>query len=300
MATQSPPSRDRDADFSMEDFALALEQFNYDFQRGQVVQGKVIGYESGGAYVDIGAKSPAFLPLEEASLRKVADVSAIVTLDEERDFLIIREQNADGQVTLSLRQLEIRRVWNALAEMQESSRSLSVRVLAVNKGGVTVDAQGLRGFIPRSHLVERDLESLVGTTLTASVLELDRDRNRVILSNRLATRSASFSQLELGQLVEGKVASIKPYGVFVDLEGTTALLHIQQISKNYVKSLDAVFQVGQTLKAMIVNLDEGKGRISLSTKVLENHPGEMLEDLATVMAEAEAREGRARKAVLGE
>ncbi|WP_421658780.1 S1 RNA-binding domain-containing protein [Leptothermofonsia sp. ETS-13] len=301
MESKSTRSRLAESSFSMEDFEKALEQFDYQFQKGQIVSGKVVSYETDGAFVDIGAKSPAFLPLQEASLRRITDVSLVLPLNEEREFLIIKEQDAEGQVTVSLRQFEIKQVWDRLAEMQDSSQSLQVRVTGVNKGGVTVDVQGLRGFIPRSHLNERDdLESLKGTSLTATILELDRDRGKLVLSNRLATRSVAFSQLEVGQLVEGKVAGIKPFGVFVDLDGTSALLHINQISKNYVESLPVLFQVGQSIKAMIADLDEGRGRISLSTKVLENFPGEMLENMADVMAEAESRQGRARKTLLGE
>lgn len=296
MELKSTRSASTDSSFSMEDFEKALEQFDYEFQRGQVVQGKVISYETDGAFVDIGAKSPAFLPLQEASLRRITDISLILPLNEEREFLIIKEQDADGQVTVSLRQFEIKQVWDNLADMQSSNQSLQVRVTGTNKGGVTVDVQGLRGFIPRSHLAgQDDLESLKGSTLTAVILELNRDRNKLVLSNRLATRSVAFSQLEVGQLVEGKVSGIRPFGVFVDLDGTSALLHINQISKNYIESLPALFQVGQPIKAIIADLDEGRGRISLSTKVLENFPGEMLENAATVMAEAESRQERARK-----
>jgi len=288
--------------FSMDDFAKALDQFNYQFQKGQVVRGKAFSHDTNGAYVDIGAKSPAFLPLEEASLRRVTDLSAIVPLQEECEFLILREQDADGQITLSLRELEIKQTWDRLAERRDDSQSLQVRVTGTNKGGVTVDVQGLRGFIPRSHLVERDnLDALKGQTLTASILELDQERKKLVLSNRLATRSASFSQLEIGQLVDGKIASIKPFGVFVEFgSGTTGLLHINQISKNYIESLPNLFQVGQSIKAIIAGLDEGKGRISLSTKVLENFPGEMLEKPADVFAEAESRQERAKKALLGD
>lgn len=285
----------------MDDFAKALEQHDYQFAKGQIVQGRVYSYESNGALIDIGGKSPAFLPIEEASVRAVTDVSAVLPLDEERDFLIIREQDADGQVTISLRQLEIRKVWERLADVKEANQSLQVRVTGMNKGGVTVDVQGLRGFIPRSHLVEKEnLESLKGQTLTATFLELDRDRNKLVLSNRLAARAANFHQLAVGQIVAGKVTSLKPFGAFVEFEGSTGLLHINQISKNYIESLSALLQVGQSIKAMIVDLDEGRGRISLSTKVLENHPGEVLENMAQVMEEAEARQDRARKNLLGE
>jgi small subunit ribosomal protein S1 len=98
--------------------------------------------------------------------------------------------------------------------------------------------------------------------------------------------------------VEGKIVAIKPFGVFVDFEGSTGLLHIKQISQNFIESLPAVFQIGQQIKAMIVSLDEGKGRISLSTRVLENYPGEMLEKMAEVMDSAEARSDRAKQKLL--
>ncbi|MGQ9869183.1 S1 RNA-binding domain-containing protein [Leptodesmis sp.] len=300
MDSKSARSRSADTSFSMDDFAKALASYDYTFEKGQVVTGKAVSYDTDGIFVDIGAKSLAFLPLWEASLRMVKDPSAIMPLEEEREFLIIREQDADGQITLSLKQLEMKKAWDRMAEAQDSNESLQVRVTGTNKGGVTVDVQGLRGFIPRSHLNEKDdLESLKGTTLTASILDLDPERNRLVLSNRLASRSAAFSQLEIGQLVEGKISSIKPFGAFVDLNGTSGLLHINQISNRYVESLPNLFQIGQPIKAMIVNLEEGRGRISLSTKVLENYPGEMLEKMDDVMAEANDREERARKAVLG-
>ena len=284
--------------FSTDDFAKALEQHDYQFQRGQVVRGKAANYESDGAYIDIGGKAAAFLPLEEASLKRVTNLQEFLPAGEEREFLIIREQDADGQVTLSLRQLEIRKAWEDLAELQENNQTIQARVSGVNKGGVTVDFQGIRGFIPRSHLVDRDsLDVMVGKALTVSLLEVDSGRRRLVLSQRLATQAASLSQLEIGQLVNGKIVGIKPFGVFVDFEGTTGLLHINQISKNYVASLDAVFENGQPIKAMIIDLDEAKRRVSLSTKVLENYPGEMLEKMSEVMAEAETRAEKARKTV---
>ncbi|MEX0270879.1 S1 RNA-binding domain-containing protein [Leptolyngbyaceae cyanobacterium UHCC 1019] len=299
MESKSPASGSAAESFSMDDFAKALENYDYGFQNGQTVSGKAISYETDGIYIDIGAKSLAFLPVDEASLREIRDPEMILPIGDSRDFLIIREQDADGQVTLSLKQLEIRQMWEHMAELQESTQSMSVKVTGINKGGVTVDVQGLRGFIPRSHLLERDnLESLVGTTLTANILEINQEKGKLVLSNRLATRSAAVSQFEIGQLIEGKISGIKPFGVFVDLGGTSGLLHINQISKNYVESLPNLFQVGQIIKAMIADLDEAKGRISLSTKVLENYPGEMLEKMADVMTEADTRQEKARKLLL--
>ncbi|HSF73142.1 MAG TPA: S1 RNA-binding domain-containing protein [Microcoleus sp.] len=296
MNSKSTGSQSAKASFSMDDFAKALEQHNYEFQKGQVVRGKVFEYDSNGAYVDIGGKSSAFLPIEEAALRTVTDLSEVVPLDEERDFLIIREQDADGQVTLSLRQLQIQQAWEDLIELQETGKVLQVRVSGANKGGVTVDVQGMRGFIPRSHLVDRDnLESLIGQSLSVNFLEVDREREKLVLSQRMATQSNAFKDLQIGQLVEGKVSSIKPFGVFVDLEGVSGLLHIKQVSQKYIDNLGKLFAPGQPLKALVVDLDEGRGRISLSTRVLENYPGEMVDKMADVMDTAEERSERARK-----
>ncbi len=296
MNSEAKLSQKANSSFTMDDFAKALEKHDYQFQKGQVVYGKVFQLDPDGAYVDIGGKSSAYIPREEASLRVVTNLSEVLPLNEELEFLIIREQDAEGQVTLSRRQLEIRHIWERMAQMQENSQTVEARVLNVNKGGVTADVQGLRGFIPRSHLLERDnLEALKGQTLTVGFLEVDRSNNKLVLSQRLATRSANFSTLELGQLVEGKVTGSKPFGVFVELDGVSALLHIKQVSQKFIENLEKVFPLGQIIKAVIIDLDEGKGRVALSTRVLENYPGEVLEKFEDVMASAEARAERARK-----
>jgi small subunit ribosomal protein S1 len=298
MNSKSTGSQSAKASFSMDDFAKALEQHNYEFQKGQVVRGKVFEYDSNGAYVDIGGKSSAFLPIEEAALRTVTDLSEVVPLDEEREFLIIREQDADGQVTLSLKQLQIQQAWEDLVALQETGKVLEVRVSGANKGGVTVDVEGMRGFIPRSHLAQRDnIESLIGQSLTVNFLEVDREREKLVLSQRMATQSSALNQLQIGQLVEGTVSSIKPFGVFVDLEGVSGLLHIKQVSQKYIENLGQVFTPGQPLKAVVVDLDQSRGRISLSTRVLENYPGEMVDKMADVMDTAEERSERARKSL---
>lgn len=179
MNSESKLSQKANSSFTMDDFAKALENHDYQFQKGQVVYGKVFQLDPDGAYVDIGGKSSAYIPRDEASLRAVNDLAAVLPLHEELEFIIIREQDAEGQVTLSRRQLEINHIWEKLAQMKENSQPVDVKVTGVNKGGVTVDVQSLRGFIPRSHLTERDnLEALKGHTLTAGFLEVDRNNKK--------------------------------------------------------------------------------------------------------------------------
>lgn len=301
MTSESTPSQEPNSSpasassFSMEDFAQALEGYDYQFKKGQVVRGKVFEYGSEGAYVDIGGKSPGFVPSGEASLGRVDDLTEVLPHGEETEFLVISEQNAEGQVKLSRRQLHLKEAWQRVAEIAESDSSVQMRVTGTNRGGVTGEVEGLRAFIPRSHLIEKeDLDSLVGQSLTATFLEVNPDQNKLVLSQRQAARAAVISKLERGQLVEGKVASIKPYGVFVDLGSVTGLLHITQVSGTRIDALTTVFEIGQSIAVMIIELDEYKNRISLSTKVLENYPGELLENMTEVMANAPQRAEQAR------
>ena len=279
--------------FSAEDFAKALEAHDYDFQVGSTVRGTVISFASDGATVDIGGKSSAFLPIREAAVRAINSFEGVLEPGGEYSFQVIRDQDADGQVLLSIRKLQLKQLWDKLAQQSEEGAVLEVKVTGYNKGGVTVDVEGLRGFVPRSHLgrTYENLEDAVGQRLTVGFLEVNPAANKLVMSARIAARSQVMSTLELGQLIEGTVASLKPFGAFVEFDGISGLLHIKQISKNYVESLSTVLKVGQPIKAVVVGLDPDRNRISLSTKVLEKYPGEVLKESEAVFEDAENRLG---------
>jgi small subunit ribosomal protein S1 len=280
----------------MDDFAKALEQHDYQFAKGQIVRGKVFQHTSEGAYIDINGKSPGFVPLKEASARWGGVLADCLPLDSEIDFLIISEQNEEGQVLLSRRQLELQQAWEQIAEIAESGKAVEMRVTGTNKGGVIGEVEGMRGFIPRSHLIEKeDLESLIGQLLTANFIEVDRDKNKLVLSQRQVARAAAMSKLVPGALVTGKVVKIQPYGAFVEIDGVTGLLHIKQVSGVPIDSLTTLFKVGQGISVIVAEIDEYKNRISLSTKLLETYPGEIVEKLEEVMATAEERLEQAKE-----
>ncbi|MGF1601386.1 MAG: S1 RNA-binding domain-containing protein [Thermosynechococcaceae cyanobacterium] len=279
--------------FSADDFAQALAQHDFNFEVGQTVHGKPVSHDHDGVYVDIGGKATAFLPPEEISRFAQPDLEVIVPLNEDREFLIVKGEDAEGKVTLSIRRLEIKALWGRLAQLEADGQTVEVYVTGLNKGGVTVDVEGIRGFIPRSHLVDRDnLEALQGQTLTAGFLEVDPDRNKLVLSNRQAMRSTRIGELEIGQLVTGTVRDLKPFGAFIDLQGVSGLLHIKQVSQAYIPDLSKILSVGSTIQAIVLDLDPGRGRISLSTQVLENRSGEIVESFEQVMNEAEDRARR--------
>jgi small subunit ribosomal protein S1 len=279
-----------DIPFSHDEFAKALADQSFNFNPGQVVKGKVVQHISDGAYIDIGAKSPGFVPFRESAIEIGDNLAEVLPLDTEFDFLIIRGQNEDGQVTLSRRQLAIKQAWDEMADKAEQGQSAQMRVTRTNRGGVIGEVGGLRGFIPRSHLIEKDdLESLIGQLLTATFLEVNPDTNKLVLSQRQAAQALAIQKVTQGSLMTGKVVKIQPYGVFVDLDGVTGLLHITQVSGTRIDALTTVFQMGQEIKVVILQIDEYKNRISLSTKILEEYPGEWLENAAKIMATAEER-----------
>lgn len=276
--------------FSMDDFVQALDQYDYQFAKGQIVKGKIFQHTSDGAFVDMGGKSPGFVPLREASAQYVTNIAEALPLQEEMQFLIIAEQNAEGQVTLSRRQLLLKEAWDHIEEIAESDTSVQMRVSGVNRGGVTGEVEGLKAFIPRSHLIEKDdLDALVGQILTANFLQVDRENNKLVLSQRQLAKAAAMRHLIIGALVEGTVVKIQPYGVFVDCQGVTGLLHIKQVSNSHVDALTTVFKIGQKIKVVVADIDEYKNRISFSTKVLEAYPGEILEKMDEIMENADLR-----------
>lgn len=276
--------------FSADDFANALAEHNYEFAVGQTVKGKVVSVESSGIYVDIGAKSLGFLPIEEATLSGSSRSNDAFPIGNEYEFLIISSQNADGEVKLSVRRLLFKQAWQTLRDYQAESKVFETKVIGTNTGGVIVDSVGLRGFVPRSHLADSsDMPKLIGKFLPVMVLEADETRKKLVLSNRQAAKLAAMTQIAKGQLVTGKVTNIRPFGAFVEFSGLSGLLHVKEMSQKPVSDPTRVFQLNDMIKAVIIDVDESRNRIALSTKILELHAGEMLDNSAQVFAEADER-----------
>ncbi|NQV10277.1 MAG: S1 RNA-binding domain-containing protein [Cyanobacteria bacterium] len=284
-------------DFDEEAFLAALDDNEPVGAAGEVVKGVVITVESDGVYVDIGGKAPGFMPKGECGLGVIVNVKERFPKGLAVEVLVTGEQNADGMVTVSARALALRQSWEHVKQMDKDGKVVQVKVSGFNRGGVTCDLEGLRAFIPRSQLLRGEShEELVGQTLGVAFLEVNLETRKLVLSEKRASTAARFQELEVGQLVEGQVVAVKPYGLFVDLGGVSGLLHRSSITGGSLRELGEVFGHGDRLKALITQIDPSRGRIGLSTALLENQPGELLIDKDKVMAEAEDRASRARHA----
>jgi small subunit ribosomal protein S1 len=287
--------------FTHEDFAALLDKYDYHFNPGDIVAGTVFSMEPRGALIDIGAKTAAYIPIQEMSINRVEDPEEVLQPNETREFFILTDENEDGQLTLSIRRIEYMRAWERVRQLQTEDATVRSGVFATNRGGALVRIEGLRGFIPGSHISTRQAkEDLVGQDLPLKFLEVDEDRNRLVLSHRRALVERKMNGLEVGEVVIGTVRGIKPYGAFIDIGGVSGLLHISEISHDHIDTPHSVFAVNDELKVMIIDLDAERGRISLSTKQLEPEPGDMLKNRQLVFDKAEEMAERYRQKMLAE
>ena len=277
-------------DFDESAFLEALNENEPIGATGETIKGKVIALESDGLYIDIGGKAPGFMPKKECGLGVITNFKEKFTIGLEMEVLVIKEQNADGMVTVSARALILRQSWEKVASSAKNGELIQVTINGFNRGGLTCDVDGLRGFIPRSQLENgQDYQSLVSKTLKVAFLEVNPETRKLVLSEKKALLVSKFTDLKLGQLIEGEVLAIKPYGFFVDLGGASGLLHQSSITNGSIRNLREIFVEGEFIKALITEIDLERGRIGLNTALLENTPGELIIDKEKVMIEASER-----------
>ncbi len=301
-ADSSSSRRNGDLDtagFTQEEFASLLGKYDYNFKPGDLVKGTVFALEPKGAMIDIGAKTAAFMPMQEVSINRVEGLSDVLQPSESREFFIMSEENEDGQLALSIRRIEYQRAWERVRQLQKEDATIYSEVFATNRGGALVRVEGLRGFIPGSHISAKKIkEDLEGEYLPLKFLEVDEERNRLVLSHRRALVEKKMNRLEVGEVVIGSVKGIKPYGAFIDIGGVSGLLHISEISHEHIETPHNVLNVNDQMKVMIIDLDSERGRISLSTKALEPEPGDMLTDPQKVFNKAEEMAAKYKQMLL--
>jgi small subunit ribosomal protein S1 len=288
--------KDTGIGFTHEDFAALLDKYDYHFNPGDTVTGTVFSLEPRGALIDIGAKTAAYLPIQEMSINRVDHPEEVLRSNETRDFFILTDENEDGQLTLSIRRIEYMRAWERVRQLQQEDATVRSGVFATNRGGALVRIEGLRGFIPGSHISTRKAkEDLVGEDLPLKFLEVDEERNRLVLSHRRALVERKMNGLQVGEVVLGTVRGLKPYGAFIDIGGVSGLLHISEISHDHIDTPHSVLNVNDEIKVMIIDLDAERGRISLSTKQLEPEPGDMVNNPDLVFEKAEEMAAKYRE-----
>lgn len=252
-----------------------------EFDEGDLVDGTVVKIERDEVLVDIGFKSEGVIPARELSIRKDADPSDIVNLGDSIEALVLQKEDKDGRLILSKKRAEYERAWISVEEKFKAGEIVSGEVIEVVKGGLILDI-GLRGFLPAS-LVDlrrvKDLDMYLGTPLEARVIEMDRNRNNVVLSRRVLLeegrkneRAEILSRLTKGMRLKGTVSSIVDFGAFVDLGGIDGLVHISELSWSHVNHPSEVVKVGDEVEVQVLDVDLQRERISLGLKQTTEDP----------------------------
>jgi small subunit ribosomal protein S1 len=252
-----------------------------EFDEGDLVTGTVVKIEHDEVLLDIGFKSEGVIPARELSIRKDLDPSEIVSVDEKIEALVLQKEDKDGRLILSKKRAEYERAWIDIEEKFNSGENVVGEVIEVVKGGLILDI-GLRGFLPAS-LVDlrrvKDLDSFMGDQIEARVIEMDRNRNNVVLSRRVVLeegrkneRSEILEKLAKGMRLKGNVSSIVDFGAFVDLGGIDGLVHISELSWNHVSHPSEVVKVGDEVEVEILEVELDRERISLGLKQTTEDP----------------------------
>ena len=248
---------------------------------GQIVEGTVMRVDRDEALIDIGYKSEGVIPARELSIRNDIDPSEVVAVGEIVEALVITREDKDGRLVLSKKRAQYERAWARIEDIKESGGMVKGPVIEVVKGGLIVDI-GLRGFLPAS-LVElrrvRDLQPYVNREIEAKIIELDKNRNNVVLSRRAwleeaqrELREAFLDNLKPGEVRRGTVSSVVNFGAFVDLSGMDGLVHVSELSWKHVDHPGSVVAVGDDIQVQVLEVDLDRERISLSLKATQQDP----------------------------
>jgi small subunit ribosomal protein S1 len=268
-------------DLGGQSFEEAIDGTIVAFEDGDLVTGTVVKVDRDEVLLDIGFKSEGVIPARELSIRHDVDPHEVVALGDEVEALVLQKEDKEGRLVLSKKRAQYERAWGQIEKIKAADGVVHGSVIEVVKGGLIVDI-GLRGFLPAS-LVElrrvRDLQPYIGRVLDAKIIELDKNRNNVVLSRRdwlqetqREQRGEFLVNLRPGEIRKGVVSSVVNFGAFVDLGGMDGLVHVSELSWKHVDHPSSVVSVGDEITVQVLDVDLSKERISLSLKATQSDP----------------------------
>ena len=274
-------------DLSAPELDTAMVTSIIEFEDGDLVKGSVVKIDRDEVLLDIGYKSEGVIPVRELSIRNDVDPAEIVALGEAVEALVLQKEDKEGRLILSKKRAQYERAWTDIEKIKDEDGIVSGPVIEVVKGGLIVDI-GLRGFLPAS-LVElrrvRELQPYVGQNIEAKIIELDRNRNNVVLSRRAwleetqkEQRGDFLNNLKPGERRKGVISSVVNFGAFVDLGGMDGLIHVSELSWKHVEHPSSVVTVGDEVEVEVLDVDLDKERISLSLKNTQADPWQEFAD----------------------
>ncbi|GBC89777.1 30S ribosomal protein S1 [bacterium HR14] len=267
----------------------AIEQSFRSFEKGEIIRATVVQVDREGALVDVGTKTEVRIPLSELSAEQVSSAEEVVKVGDEIEVKVLKARGEAGTPVLSKREADFERLWEELREAYQQKRTLEAPVVERVKGGVVVDI-GVRCFVPASQIARRipphQLDKLIGETLPIKIIDLDEEKRKAVASHKLAEeeirqqrereererRERIFSQLQVGQRLQGKVKRLTGYGAFVDIGGYEGLLHVSEIAWTRVDDPAQVLKEGDEIEVVVIRLEPENGKVALSRRQLLPDP----------------------------
>jgi predicted RNA-binding protein with RPS1 domain len=259
--------------------------------RGDRVEATVIQVDKDKVFVNLGTKSEGVVPLNELTDENVEHASELVKVGDKIQVVVIRPEGADGNLLVSKKRADFEQAWDKIEIAFKDQVTLNAQVVDRVKGGLVVDI-GVRGFVPATHVGSgklRNIEKYVGQTMPLKIIEIDRDRKKVVLSNRQAdeerrikAKEDLFANVSSGDILDGTVRRLTDYGAFVDLGGVDGLLHISEMSWMRINHPREMFKEGQKIKVMVLRLDNANNKISLGHRQVLPDPWNLIRQNYTV------------------
>ena len=268
-------------DIKPEDFPDLFEKTFITFNKGDIIEGTIVRIDRNEVMVDVGFKSEGVIPSRELSVRKSVNPKDLVNEGDKIQALVLDKEDDEGRLILSVKRAIYEKAWGDIQEISDNDKSVKGTVIESVKGGLIVDI-GVRGFLPASLIDVRrvkELTSYIGEEIEAKILELDRQRNNIVLSRKAhleqeqsGERQSFLENLEVGNIKEGKISSIVNFGAFVDIGGMDGLVHVSELSWRHVENPNEIVNVGDIVKVKVLEIDNDKERISLSIKQVTEDP----------------------------
>ncbi len=264
-----------------DDFLAAIDSTIKYFNDGDIVDGTIVKVDRDEVLLDIGYKTEGVIPSRELSIKHDVDPNDVVAVGDNVEALVLQKEDKEGRLILSKKRAQYERAWGDIEKIKAEDGVVEGTVIEVVKGGLIMDI-GLRGFLPAS-LVEmrrvRDLDPYIGQKIEAKIIELDKNRNNVVLSRRAwleqtqsAVRQKFLDELQKGQIRKGVISSIVNFGAFVDLGGVDGLVHVSELSWKHIDHPNEVVQVGDEVTVEVLDVDMERERVSLSLKATQEDP----------------------------
>lgn len=267
---------------SMKDLMDSLAGSMKRIHSGDVVKGIVISASNDSVFVNIGYMADGVISREEFSHDPMVNLKEEVKPGDELFVYILEVNDGEGNVSLSKIKAEEYKVWDEFEESLNEGKTLEVKINEVVKGGVTANVKGVRAFIPASQVSSKyveDLKEFIGKTLTVKVIELDKDKRKVVLSRKEVEKAEAevkkdevWSTLTKGERRTGVVTRLAKFGAFVDLGGIDGLIHVSDLSWKRISDPAEVVSVGDKVEVYVIGFDKAKGRISLGLKEVAQNP----------------------------